>query len=419
MKTNIGAVLATCGLAVWLSIGSARADEPDGLTLPPGFHAAVVDDGLVGMRHLAVRDNGDIYISTEEVRGAPSQGVIALHLDADGKVDRTAHFGDVDGGTGIHFYHGALYASSVTSVYRFDFIDDALTPAGPPQLIIDGMPTGGETNRIVAFDPKGGLYVAVGGSGNICVDPAHPKRGLNPCPGLNGRGGIWKFDAAKLNQKFPSGGHQIVTGLRDLDALDWRAGDGLYGVMHDRNGTSMTWPNLVSAADDDNIAEEMHRMSNGVNLGWPYTYYDGARKIRLTAPEYGGDGKTIVQTGVYDTPVLAFPGHSAPLDMVFYTGDQFPTAYRGGAFVAMHGGEGPATPGGHNGYDIVFVPFARPGRPGSPVVFADGFAGPTAASKNVSTAAYRPVGLALAPDGALYVADSQKGKLWRITYTGQ
>jgi glucose/arabinose dehydrogenase len=424
--------IAAGALALTLASIPAMADEPDGLKLPPGFHAMVVADGLTGMRHLAVRDNGDIYISTRVGRNQPGLGIIALHIGPDGKADRTEHFATadaiaadadrIDGGTGIRFYKGALYASSVTGVYRFDLPRDGLVPTAAPVKIVDGIPTGGQLNRMLAFDGKGGMYVSVSGPGNLCANPVPataPKGtkpvGLNPCP-LNDRGGIWRFDARKPGQKFPDGGAHIVTGLRDLDSLDYRAGDGLYGIMHDRNGTSTTWPELVSASDENNIAEEMHKMRPGTDLGWPYTYYDGARNLRLTAPEYGGDGKTPA-TKKYDTPALAFTGHSAPLDMLFYTGKQFPAVYRGGAFVAMHGGNGPAIPGGHNGYDIVFVPFAKGGIDGWSV-FADGFAGPLPTSRVAATAAYRPVGLAQAPDGGLYVADSQKGRLWKISYSG-
>jgi glucose/arabinose dehydrogenase len=410
-------------LALCLIAAPAWAQEPDGLKLPAGFHASVVADGLTGMRHLAVRDNGDIYISTDAEPGAPGGGIIALRLGADGKAGKAEHFGAVDGGTGIRFYHGALYAASASGVYRFDFAGDALIPPAPPQLVLGGMPTTGETNRMIAFDGKGGLYVSVGGTGNICADRNRPKGakpvGLTPCPGLIGRGGVWRFDADKLNQTFPDGGEQIATGLRDMDAMDWRKGDVLYGVMHDRNGTAMTWPDLVSAADENNIAEEMHRLVKGADLGWPTTYYDGARKLRLIAPEYGGDGKTAAATGAFSTPVLAFAGHSAPLDLLFYTGQQFPQSYVGGAFVVFHGGEGPAVPGGRNGYDVVFAPFDSKGQPGAVSVFADGFAGPTPESRNSVGAAYRPVGLAMAPDGSLYVADSQKGRIWRIAYTGR
>ena len=103
--------------------------------------------------------------------------------------------------------------------------------------------------------------------------------------------------------------------------------------------------------------------------------------------------------------------------MAFYDGSQFPAKFRGGAFLAMHGGgaDGGILPNGHAGYDVVFVPFSG-GRAGKPMVFADGFAGPGPGDKQVKTAAYRPVGVAVGPDGSLYVADSNKGRIWRISY---
>lgn len=89
-------------------------DEPDGLRLPAGFHAAVVAEALGPIRHLAVRGNGDIYISTprDQQGNGKGAGIIALHLDAANREDQVQHFGSVDGGTGIRFFNGALYASS-------------------------------------------------------------------------------------------------------------------------------------------------------------------------------------------------------------------------------------------------------------------------------------------------------------------
>jgi len=387
----------------------ASAEEPDGLVLPTGFHASIVADGLKGVRHLAFRNRDTLYVST---RGKDN-GIIALHLDAAHKADRSEHFGTVNGGTGIRFWRDKLYASTPTTVYRFAFSGDELVPSAAPEIIVDGMPGIGSANRPLALDGRGNLFVTVTGVGNICVDPAAPKVGLKPCPVLNGRAGIWRFDANRTGQAF-SGGEQIVTGLRDMDALDWRSNDGLYGVMHGRGATHQTWPELVSESDEANVAEEMYKMTKGTDMGWPYSYYDGVRKIRLVAPEYGGDNKT--ETDAYSKPATLLPGHSAPLDLVFYNESQFPRAYRGGAFVAFHGGAGPATATGYNGYDITFLPFDRRGKAGQAVVFADGFAGPTPGDRSPAKAKYRPVGMTVGPDGALYVADSEKGRIWRISY---
>jgi glucose/arabinose dehydrogenase len=413
----------SAAIALTFVVTPCFADEPDGLVLPPGFHATVVAEGVGPARHLAVRSNGDIYISTRRGKDEKSNGMIALRLGPDHRAVQIENFSDVNGGTGIRFDHGKLYASSPTAIYRFTFPDSELVPGAPPQLVIEGMPTGGFANRPLAFDGKGNLFVSVGGSGNLCTDQNVPKGikpiGLKPCPSLTGRSGIWRFRAATTDQHFPGDGEQLATGVRDIDALDFSSGrNALYAVAHDRNGTHQGWPDIVSLADEDAIAEEMHHIVKGTDLGWPYTYYDSTRKIRLVAPEYGGDGKIEAPTGLYSAPLFTFPAHGAPLDMVFYDGKQFPAKYRGGAFVAFHGGSGPHLAAGHPGYNIMFVPIDRKGAIGTPELFADGFAGIAPDARNADNARYRPVGVAVAPDGALYVAESQKGRIWRISYGG-
>jgi len=217
-----------------------------------------------------------------------------------------------------------------------------------------------------------------------------------------------------------SGGEHIATGIRDTNALAWsKAAGSLYVVNYGRDAAEKAYPEIISTADSAHISDEMFKVVTGTNMGWPYTYYDSAKNIRLAQPEYAGDGKTPVTDAKYDVPAVAFPAHVAPMDIAIYDAAQFPSAYRGGAFIAFHGAGG-SYPGGHeDGYNVMFVPIDKSGKAGAPQVFADGFAGPTRESKNGKTARYRPVGVTDGPDGALYVAESQKGRIWRIAYTGK
>lgn len=396
----------------------ALASEPDGLTLPPGFHATVVAEGLGNQaRHMAFAGPDRLYVSTErQGKEAPDLGIFALHLNAHHAADRTEQFGSIDDGTAIAVEKGALYASSPGAIYRFQLSGNALVPVAQPEVIVDNVPG----RAAIAFDGKGGLYVAAGGGGNVCAPPGTPRNaksvGPKPCPVLQTRAGVWRFDATKAGQRWDDG-ERYATGIRDTNALAFDHG-ALFMVMYGRDAAEKAYPEFLSAEDGNHVADEMFRVDRGSDMGWPYTYYDSVKKLRLTAPEYGGDGKTIA-SGPYATPVWAFPAHVAPMDIAFYEGRQFPPAYRGGAFIAFHGAGG-GDPAGHDdGYNVMFVPFDKSGAAGMPMVFADGFAGPSREDKNGKRAAYRPVGVTVGPDGALYVSDSQKGRIWRISYGGE
>jgi len=135
----------------------------------------------------------------------------------------------------------------------------------------------------------------------------------------------------------------------------------------------------------------------------------------VLAPEYGGDGgKKTDDCAKFEPPVATFPAHWAPNDLKIYEASQFPKGYQGGAFIAFHGSWNRA-PGPQGGYNIVFQPLSDGKTSGDYIVFADGFAG---GFKDPGRAAHRPSGVAVGPDGALYITDDKAGRIWRVTYVG-
>ena len=152
--------------------------------------------------------------------------------------------------------------------------------------------------------------------------------------------------------------------------------------------------------------------------GWPYTYWNHLTGQRIVAPEYGGDGKKVDESGRFAAPIQGFGGHWAPNGMTFYDGDQFPAAYKGGLLIAWHG-SGNRAPLRQAGYKLTFSPMGADGLPsGEPFAFADGFAG----SDNIRSprnAKWRPMGVAVGPDGSVYISDSTKGTIWRVMYVGE
>ena len=242
--------------------------------------------------------------------------------------------------------------------------------------------------------------------------------GENPCSQLEKHGGIWKFAANKKGQT-QKDGIRYATGLRSITAMAWNHYDNnLYVVVHGRDDLHVRNPNLFTSWQSSILpAEEFLRIKEGANGGWPYYYYDQLKGKRLLNPEYGGDGVNSGKGKLYETPIMAFPGHWAPNDLFFYTGNQFPNHYKNGAFIAFHGSTN-RSPYPQAGYFVAFVPFENGNPTGKWEVFADGFAG-VAPIVNVSDAKYRPMGIAMGSDGSLYISESEKGKIWKVSYKGR
>lgn len=399
-----------------------------GLILPGGFEAVTVVDSLGKARHLAVTANGDMYVKLRDAQ--PNAGNVALRdTDGDGKADSIVFFGDYEvtpgyGPTGMRIYNDYLYFSSAGTVYRTKLTPGQLVPEGETETILvddykNDVHGYEHMAKPLAFDNEGHLYVSFGAPSDICQlggrVPGAP--GQFPCPELEDHGGIWQFDANKTNQT-QRDGKRYVTGLRSVVGMSWNSeSNALYALQHGRDYLNTSWPEYYNAWDSGMLpSEEFFRLEEGDNAGWPYYYYDQLQGKKLLNPEYGGDGK---KTGGADSiaqPLIGFPGHWAPNDLLFYTGDQFPARYKNGAFIAFHGST-IRTPYPQSGYFVCFVPF-RDGKPSGPwEVFADGFAQQDTIV-NTSDAAHRPVGLAMGPDGSLYISDSVKGTIWRVMFKG-
>jgi glucose/arabinose dehydrogenase len=398
-------------LAIAMAAGLASAADDPVLKLPAGFSATVVHEGVGAGRHLAVASNGDIYL-------AGRNGLVALRdTNADGKADVSTPFGDVKG-TGIALAGNWLYASDNVGVYRFALKKGELAPSGTRETVVSGFPMERQhADKTFALGDQGKLYVNVGAPSNSCQqnDRQEGSPGQSPCPILEKYGGVWVFDGNKLDQK-PADGRRFATGIRNAVAIEWNAPQkALYAVIHGRDSLDTLFPALYQAEDNaTRTAEEFHRLEDGGDYGWPYTYWDTRLNQRIVAPEYGGDARKTAQKGKHPDPLVGFPAHWAPNDLVFHDGKGLPARYEGGAFIAFHGSWNRA-PEPQAGYKVVFQPM-KDGKPsGAHEVFADGFAG-TIEDNNPRNADYRPVGLAIGPDGSLFIADSQKGRIWRVSH---
>jgi glucose/arabinose dehydrogenase len=294
---------------------------------------------------------------------------------------------------------------------------------GDPELIATLPVQGPHEAKPIAFDGQGNVYVTIGAPSNACQEePRTPgSPGLRPCPQLEEHAGIWRFDADTPDQTQDNGGMRYATGIRNAVALRWNnAAGALFAVQHGRDQLDQLWPEYFVAEQNDELpAEEFFRIEEGDNFGWPYCYYNWQTEQKLLNPEYGGDGETVGECDQYKPPIVAFPGHWAPNDLLFVEGTQFPPAYRGGALIAFHGSWNRLSGAGQRGYNVSFVPFENGAPSGEPEIFIDGFIGQDDPILNPNGAAARPVGLAQGPDGTLYVADSKNGRIWRVIYTGE
>jgi glucose/arabinose dehydrogenase/mono/diheme cytochrome c family protein len=402
-----------------------------GLTLSPGFCASVFADNLGHVRHIVVAPNGVVYANVWSGGyypgdPIPKDGFLLALQDTTGDhhADKVTTFGETyaqgaHGGTGVGLYKNFVYAEVNDRIVRYRLAPGEVVPKGAPETVLSGLPTNGDHNmHPFLIDPEGRLFVDLGTATNSCQPKNRQPNipGAVPCTELETRGGLWLYSANKLDQKF-SPAERYVTGLRNAEGISLDAEGRMFATQHGRDQLIQNWPKLYPDVQlATNLpAEVLVRVHRGDDYGWPYCYYDGYQQKLVLAPEYGGDGgKTQGVCATKQAPVAAFPGHWAPNDMLIYKAAAFPKPYQGGAFIAFHGSWNKA-PAPQAGYNIVYQPLKDGVASGDFVVFADGFA---AGHRDPGRAKFRPMGLAVGPDGALYIADDVRGRIWRVTYHG-
>ena len=397
------APLAAAGVLLAFRHQPAPACDTDngGLVLPKGF-CATVFASLPGVRHIAVAPNGDVFAAGGRA------GVTALRDRKEtGHADTTATFGS-GSGTGIALGPDAIFFAPNDRVIRFAWKPGSLTPTDTGVVIVSGLPTGGHTAKTLALSNDNFIFVDHGSASNSCqqVDRTAKSPGKQPCPELPTRAGTWRYSASKPDQT-PANGEHWTTGVRNGMALAVEPTTGvLWGATHGRDDLR----GALGFSDSDNAekpAEEFAMFTKGADLGWPYCYYDPLAHKKVQAPEYGGDGMKQGDCASKTQPVIAFPGHWAPMQLAFMPArNSFGPDYAAGAFLAFHGSWNRA-PLPAAGFRVVFIPFKGGRAVGTYTTFADGTAG-----------SIKIGGVAMAPDGrALYIASDQVGKIWRVVPT--
>jgi glucose/arabinose dehydrogenase len=343
--------------------------------VPPGFAVEIYASGFKSPRFMAVAPNGDVFLADIYA------GRIDLLRETGGKIVVTTFAEGFDRPHGLALARDALYVGDVKAVWRLPYADGATRAATRSKVTStpDLWPNGYHITRDLAIDSKGTLYVAAGSAGNVEEDP----------PGR-----------AAVSTVAPDGSlKSFATGLRNPVGIAFYPGtDDLFVTVNERDGYG-----------DEMVPDYLTHLKPGGFYGWPYAWL-GAHPD----PDWGARRPDMIARAI--APDLLFHAHSAPLGLVFYEGAQFPSVYKGDAFVALHGSWNSGAP---TGYKVVRVPF-RNGRPaGGYENFVTGFW--NGASKPGAPAQVwgRPAGLAVAKDGSLLIADDVGKVVWRVRYMGK
>lgn len=358
-----------------------RAVKPDAASLarlevPQGFKVEMFAQGLGNARLLAVADDGTVYLT----RRAEGDVVMLRDKDGDGRAEMQRVVARRPGMHGIAISGRTVYLVAQKDVLKAPILGDG--SFGPLELLAGDLPDAGQHSaRSIAMGPDGMLYLGVGSTCNACTETSP--------------------ESATVLRMSPDGKSRTIyaSGLRHTIGFDWQPrGGALYGMDH-----GIDW------LGDEQQPEELNRIEMGKSYGWPYIYGMGGENPQDDPP----NDLTMADLSQAATrPVLGYTAHAAPMQLAFYRGVMFPRAIQGDAFVTFRGSWNRARP---SGYEVARVRFDASGNPTAFEPFVRGF---LQTGSNGPSQSGRPVGLAVARDGALLFTDDINGVIYRVSYAG-
>ncbi|KQC00333.1 sorbosone dehydrogenase family protein [Pedobacter sp. Hv1] len=367
-------------------------------TAPDGFVVTRFADGMKSPRNIVIAPNGDVIAvlsnsqrtrveqAANEISGkaktevaGKSVNTIMLFRDADkdGKPELISTFlTGLNQPYGAAFIGNSFYVANTDGVYVYPYKTGDTEIKGPGKKILE-LPAGGYNNHwtrnLIVNAAKTKIYVSVGSGSNVA------ERGLD--------NEIRRANIIEIN---PDGtGEKIYgSGLRNPVGMAWAPGtNALWTAVNERDGLG-----------DDLVPDYITSVKEGAFYGWPFSYFGQNEDPRLK----GQNPALVAKALVPDIPVGS---HTASLGLAFYTAKKFPTKYQGGVFIGQHGSWNRSE---LVGYKVAFIPFKQGKPTGKLEDFLTGFV------KDNKEVYGKPVGVAVAQDGALLVADDVSGIIWRV-----
>ncbi|WP_143961271.1 PQQ-dependent sugar dehydrogenase [Litoribacter populi] len=352
------------------AVVDATDERVQQLRVPSGFAIQKFAEDLGESRILAADNAGHVYVTNRE----GGEVILLEDTNGDGAADRREVVSTIEEAHGLAIYNNRLYIVTIQEIFAATINGDGTL--GEPELLTSSLPDGGQhPNRTIGFGPDGMMYVSVGSTCNACIEPN-------------------ELHATMLQANPDASGLRIYAeGLRNTIGFGWHPDtDMFWGMDHG-----------IDMLGDDESHEELNHIVDGANYGWPHIYDEGKynafpRPEDMTYQEY---------SAMSTFPELMYTAHSAPMQMVFYSGDQFPSNYNGDAFVAFRGSWNRSTPSGYKVSRIVF-------ENGQPARFEDFLTGFLVDDNNAHFG--RLVGLAVHSDGSLLVSDDTNGVIYRVSH---